>query len=604
MAITAAEINAILAEWQTRNTRTYIGMRYVPVFKGVWDGSLEYEPLTIVQSDGSAYVSKSYVPVGVPVTDATFWMPWGDFADGVVTLETLSAEVASAYVRTFDTVADMQAATDLLAGMTCHTNGFHTIDDGGAAYYTVASSGDVALQGGLYASKVAYKAQVPSSPKILAHRGISTISSWVYSIDNSLWSLMGAMANGFDGFECDVRKDVNGVLVMIHDADVSSVSNSSGDIDTLDYSTVKYATRRTGVTTDTTLTTLAEAAQVAKAFNAFMFVNVKDTTISAQQVTNALLAQGLDYDNFGVFIDEDNSSWVASALSVPHANIGYSTTNYTATAAEMAQLKTMADTAGKPYDEIIVRCVNTQDLVNIKSVGFKSSLERITQENNIDCTLVDYAIDSRRWNGEDDATTNYKGRGIRTFASQAAGYSTLGAFLSDAISDNLNHFFGRISASTLTTWMTAANITSIQGLNNGGQICGTIDGEFATGFIHVLRARMFIMFSYERATDKLFVSPISTGFYNGLTQAYLDSMLTDAKSSSTNTTHFSSYLSSTNAQSILGAANTYGCNVDITNSNVMQTMIAIPVNTSLKTIYVYKRGNTTDTPTIYTITGA
>lgn len=154
MAITAAEINAILAEWQTRNTRTYIGMRYVPVFKGVWDGSLEYEPLTIVQSDGSAYVSKSYVPVGVPVTDATFWMPWGDFADGVVTLETLSAEVANAYVRTFDTVADMQAATDLLAGMTCHTNGFHSTGDGGAAYYTVDTSGDITLQGGLYASEV------------------------------------------------------------------------------------------------------------------------------------------------------------------------------------------------------------------------------------------------------------------------------------------------------------------------------------------------------------------------------------------------------------------------------------------------------------------
>lgn len=160
MAITADEINAILAEWRTRNKETYIGMRYVPVFKGAWDRSLEYEPLTIVQSDDSAYVSKSYVPVGVPVTDATFWMPWGDFADGVVTLETLSAEVASAYVRTFDTVADMQAATDLLAGMTCHTNGFHSAGDGGAAYYTVSASGTangmdvLACQGSLKATLV------------------------------------------------------------------------------------------------------------------------------------------------------------------------------------------------------------------------------------------------------------------------------------------------------------------------------------------------------------------------------------------------------------------------------------------------------------------
>lgn len=44
-------------------------------------------------------------------------------------------------VQTFDTVADMQAATYLKEGMTCHTNGFHAISDGGAAYYTIASTG-------------------------------------------------------------------------------------------------------------------------------------------------------------------------------------------------------------------------------------------------------------------------------------------------------------------------------------------------------------------------------------------------------------------------------------------------------------------------------
>ena len=63
-------------------------------------------------------------------------------------------------VRAFDTVADMQAATDLMAGMTCHTNGFHTSGDGGAAYYTVSASGTangmdvLALQGGLVAHLV------------------------------------------------------------------------------------------------------------------------------------------------------------------------------------------------------------------------------------------------------------------------------------------------------------------------------------------------------------------------------------------------------------------------------------------------------------------
>lgn len=62
--------------------------------------------------------------------------------------------------RAYETVADMQAATDLAVGMVAHTNGFHTSGDGGAAYYTISASGTangmdvLALQGGLFATLV------------------------------------------------------------------------------------------------------------------------------------------------------------------------------------------------------------------------------------------------------------------------------------------------------------------------------------------------------------------------------------------------------------------------------------------------------------------
>lgn len=68
--------------------------------------------------------------------------------------------VDDACIRAFETVADMQAAIDLQAGMVCHTNGFHASGDGGAAYYTVSASGTangidvLALQGGLVATLV------------------------------------------------------------------------------------------------------------------------------------------------------------------------------------------------------------------------------------------------------------------------------------------------------------------------------------------------------------------------------------------------------------------------------------------------------------------
>lgn len=68
--------------------------------------------------------------------------------------------IADRPVYAFDTVAEMQAATYLEDGMTCHTNGFHASGDGGAAYYVVGTTGTangmdvLALQGGLIATLV------------------------------------------------------------------------------------------------------------------------------------------------------------------------------------------------------------------------------------------------------------------------------------------------------------------------------------------------------------------------------------------------------------------------------------------------------------------
>lgn len=59
--------------------------------------------------------------------------------DGAVTDPKLADAVRKGYVRSFETVADMQASTTLKAGMTCHTNGFHSAGDGGSAYYTVSA---------------------------------------------------------------------------------------------------------------------------------------------------------------------------------------------------------------------------------------------------------------------------------------------------------------------------------------------------------------------------------------------------------------------------------------------------------------------------------
>lgn len=203
---TPEQITQILEEFfKVVGTRKYIGERYVPIFgrKGEesiqWDNSAPYEPLTIVLYQGNSYTSRQYVPIGVEITNQEFWVITGNYnaqveayhretiaareiADNAITtannaqtdINTLlpkadfSAEnTVKKYIDenptrilTFDTVVDMQAATILKSGMVCHTNGFHAIGDGGAAYYTVSASGTangmdvLALQNGLYAALV------------------------------------------------------------------------------------------------------------------------------------------------------------------------------------------------------------------------------------------------------------------------------------------------------------------------------------------------------------------------------------------------------------------------------------------------------------------
>lgn len=62
-------------------TTQYIGARYVPLFADPyeWDDAREYEPLTVVYSNGNSYTSKQYVPTGTPLTDENYWCITGNY---------------------------------------------------------------------------------------------------------------------------------------------------------------------------------------------------------------------------------------------------------------------------------------------------------------------------------------------------------------------------------------------------------------------------------------------------------------------------------------------------------------------------------------------
>lgn len=61
----------------------YKGARYVPKFSNqpgsVWTNTIKYEPLTIVLWEGNSYTSKTFVPVGVDISNTKFWAETGNY---------------------------------------------------------------------------------------------------------------------------------------------------------------------------------------------------------------------------------------------------------------------------------------------------------------------------------------------------------------------------------------------------------------------------------------------------------------------------------------------------------------------------------------------
>ena len=62
-------------------TNQYIGARYVPLFAEPieWDGTKQYEPLTIVSHKGNSYTSRQFVPSGIDISNESFWALTGNY---------------------------------------------------------------------------------------------------------------------------------------------------------------------------------------------------------------------------------------------------------------------------------------------------------------------------------------------------------------------------------------------------------------------------------------------------------------------------------------------------------------------------------------------
>lgn len=59
----------------------YVGARYVPLFADPlqWSSANTYEPLTIVVNEGNSYTSRTYVPVGIDISNTDYWALTGNY---------------------------------------------------------------------------------------------------------------------------------------------------------------------------------------------------------------------------------------------------------------------------------------------------------------------------------------------------------------------------------------------------------------------------------------------------------------------------------------------------------------------------------------------
>lgn len=76
------------------SVRQYIGARYIPLIMGEWDSTKAYEPLSVVTHQGNSYTSRQAVPVGVAITDESYW--------AVTSIYNSQVEAYRQEVQTFD----------------------------------------------------------------------------------------------------------------------------------------------------------------------------------------------------------------------------------------------------------------------------------------------------------------------------------------------------------------------------------------------------------------------------------------------------------------------------------------------------------------------
>lgn len=106
----------------------YIGARYVPILADPleWDNTRSYEPLTIVTYQGDSYTSRQYVPVGMSISNESYWAQTGNY-DGQVEAYRQETQRVSDALSSVESTAGT-AASDAESALAKIGTGFNSTD--------------------------------------------------------------------------------------------------------------------------------------------------------------------------------------------------------------------------------------------------------------------------------------------------------------------------------------------------------------------------------------------------------------------------------------------------------------------------------------------
>lgn len=362
----------------------YIGSRYVPIFAdpSEWSSSLSYEPLTIVLHEGNSYTSKQAVPIGIDITNETYWVKTGNFNGQVAALDSRLTREIDALNTSFDEYKD-EVNHQFTESMQRFTDDFNTLENTTRSEINTLEetlTNTLEIVNAEFVDNFYTKFKRPNGTRIfsIAHRGFRN----EFVPENTVEAFEFACMCAPDLAETDVYFTSDNDMVCMHDNNVGNyISQLSGAPAEYTLAQIQehYINLGSGVSNypNCKIPTLAEVLTIVSKYGVPLAIELKEPNL-----TNARINKIMDAVNTANY-----SNMVV----------------YTGSYANCVLMKTLNPTA---ICVVTISSVNDNVIANLRKYTFGAQLDiNAANEENI-AKLFNAGIPFNVWFRGDVTNTN------------------------------------------------------------------------------------------------------------------------------------------------------------------------------------------------------